>query len=137
MDGDSAERPDLSTKVKTADALINLNALHAVKSGFNVLLSCLATKRRLLYVYSAKISSILKYLKELWIRAGVVDSTRYILVHILAPRTGNAFCYLLQLVHALTGCYYTSKVGTKHAALNANPCEYLKDFDCGPNCSAV
>jgi hypothetical protein len=37
---------------------------------------------------------------------------------------------LLQLEHALTGCYYTSKVGTKHVVLNANPSEYLKDVDC-------
>ena len=42
-------------------------------------------------------------------------------------------CYLLPLVHTLTGCDYTSKVGTK--ALNANPSEYFKDFDSGPSCT--
>jgi len=44
---------------------------------------------------------------------------------------------LLPLVHTLTGCDYTSKVGTKHAALGliANPTEYLKDFDAGPRCT--
>ena len=68
-------------------------------------------------------------LHELWIRAGVGNSTRYIPIHILAPRIGKEFCYLLPLVHTLTGSDYTSKVGTKHAALIANPCEYLKDFN--------
>jgi hypothetical protein len=42
---------------------------------------------------------------------------------------------LLPVAHTLTGCDYTSKVGTNHAALNANPSEYLNDFDCGPNCT--
>ena len=46
-----------------------------------------------------------------------------------ANRIGKELCYLLPLVHTLTGCDYTSKVGTKHAALIANPTEYLKDFD--------
>ena len=74
-------------------------------------------------------------LKELWIRAGVGDSTRYIPVHILAPRIGQELCCLLPLSHTLTGCDYTSKVGTKNAALNANPSEYLKIFDSGPSCT--
>ena len=56
-------------------------------------------------------------------------------VHILAPRIGKELCYLLPLVHTLTDCDYTRKVGTKHAALIANPTEYLKDFDAGPRCT--
>jgi hypothetical protein len=67
-------------------------------------------------------------LRELWIRAGVGDSKIYIPVHILAPRIGKELWYLLPLVHTLTGCNYTSKVGTNHAALKANPSEYLNDF---------
>ena len=74
-------------------------------------------------------------LRELWIRAGVKDSTRYSPVHILAPRIGKELCYLLPLVHTFIGCDYTSKVETKHTALNAIPCKYLKDFDSGPNYS--
>lgn len=73
--------------------------------------------------------------RELWIRAGVGDSTRYIPVHIVAPRIGKELCYLLPVVHTLTGCDCTSRVGTKHAALNANPFEYLKAFDSGPSCT--
>ena len=34
-------------------------------------------------------------LKELWIKAVVGDSTRYIPVHIPAPRIGQELCYLL------------------------------------------
>ena len=56
-------------------------------------------------------------------------------VHILAPRIGQELCYLIPLLHTLTGSDYTSKVGTKYAALNANPSEYLNCFDSGPNCT--
>jgi hypothetical protein len=31
-------------------------------------------------------------------------------------------------VHTITGCDYTSKLGTKHTGLKANPETYLKDF---------
>jgi hypothetical protein len=74
-------------------------------------------------------------LRELWIRACVGDSKRYFPVHILAPRNGKELWYLLPLIQTLTGCDYTSKAGTNHAALNANPSEYLNDFNCGPHCT--
>ena len=37
-------------------------------------------------------------------------------------------CQVLPAVHTLTGCDYTSKVGTKHAAMIASPDKYLKQF---------
>ena len=37
-------------------------------------------------------------------------------------------CQVLPAVHVLTGCDYTSKFGTKHAALMTNPEHYLQDF---------
>ena len=73
--------------------------------------------------------------QDLWVRAGVGDTTRYIPVHILAPRIGQELCYLLPLVHTLTGCDHTSKVGIKYAALNVNQSEYLRNFDSGQSCT--
>ena len=40
---------------------------------------------------------------------------------------------VLPAVHTLTGCDYTSKVGTKQAALKANPIDYLEGFGCSQN----
>ena len=135
MNGNSAEIADLCPEVEEADARIIPHAMHAVKSGIQciVVLSSDTDVFVLLMHYWDILHC--EGLRELWIRAGVGDSTRYIPVHILAPRIGKELCYLLPLVHTLTGCDYTSKVGTKHAALNANPSEYLKDFDSGPSCS--
>ena len=40
-------------------------------------------------------------------------------------------------MHTVIGCDYTSKVETKHAALNANPSKYLTIFDSGPSCTDI
>ena len=123
MDGKSVEIPDLCPEVEEADARIIPHAMHAARSGI-VALSGDTDVFVLLMHYWDILHS--EGLKELWIRAGVGDSVRYIPVHILAPRIGQELCYLLPLVHTMAGYDYTSKVGTKHAALNANSSEYLK-----------
>ena len=66
-------------------------------------------------------------LKELWVRAGVGDTTRYLPVHTLADKIGS-LCSVLPAVHALTGCDTTSKFGTKPAGLKVNPSKYLMEF---------
>ena len=66
---------------------------------------------------------------ELWIRGGIGESVRYIPIHTLAIRMGWPLCEELPAMHALTGCDTTSNVGTKPAALKANPAAYLKDFE--------
>ena len=132
----SAEMPDLCPDVKEADIRIIPHAMHAVRSGVQriVALSGDTDVFVLLMLYWGILHS--EGLKEFWIRACVGD-TRYIPVHILAPRIGQELCYLLPLVHTLTGCDYTSKVRTNYAALNANPSEYLRNFDSGPSCTDV
>ena len=46
----------------------------------------------------------------------------------LAAQIGENLCQVLPAVHILTGCDYTSKIGTKHAALMTNPEHCLQDF---------
>ena len=135
MDGEAAEMPDLCPDVEEADARIIPHAMHAVRSGIQriVALSGDTDVFVLLMHYWGILHS--EGLKEFWVRAGVGDTTRYIPVHILAPRIGQELCYLLPLVHTLTGCDYTSKVGIKYAALNVNPSEYLRNFDSGQSCT--
>jgi len=64
-------------------------------------------------------------LEELWMKAGVGNSTRFIPIHILSLRIGPGLCKVLPSIHMLTGCDYTSKVGTKLAALTTNPETHL------------
>ena len=74
-------------------------------------------------------------LQELWIKAGVEDTTRYIPFHTLFQRQGPSLCNVLPAVHSLTGTDITSKVGTKKAALKAEPEKFLKQFAKSPTLS--
>ena len=74
-------------------------------------------------------------LKELWVCAGVGDTTRYVPLHTLHDHLGRRLCAILPAVHSLTGCNITSKVGTKKAALKAEPEEFLKNFGTLPTLS--
>jgi len=95
MDGNSVEIPDLCAEVEDANARIIPHALHSVRSGMQhiVVLSGDTHVFVLLVHYWDILSS--EGLRELWIRAGVGGSTRYIPVHILAPRIGKELRYLL------------------------------------------
>jgi len=54
--------------------------------------------------------------------------TRFIPLHVIAVKVGKPMCEVLPATHALTGCYITSKSGTKAAGIKAEPVLYLKDF---------
>ena len=49
-------------------------------------------------------------------------------LHTLHARLGQNQCRVLPALHSLTGCDITSKIGTKKAALKANPERHLQGF---------
>ena len=59
--------------------------------------------------------------------SGIADTTQYFPVHTLGTNIGS-LCIVLPLLHALSGCDTTSKVGAKSAALGANPTDWLLGF---------
>ena len=67
-------------------------------------------------------------LKELWVWAGRGTTTRYAPLHIWNARLGPDLCAVLPALHSLTGCDITSKIGTKKAALKADPEIHLRGF---------
>ena len=67
-------------------------------------------------------------LKQLWVRAGIGDSTRFIPLHTLAARMSTPLSKVLPAIHSLTGCDTTSKMGTKTAALKCDPLIHLAEF---------
>ena len=72
-------------------------------------------------------------LQELWVRAGVGDTTRYLPLHTLHQCLGNQLCAVLPAIHSLTVCDITSKVDTKKAAVKAVATKYLENFGVTPN----
>ena len=79
----------------------------------------------ILYFYWVSFKS--QGVREIWIKVGVKDTTRYIPIHILAEKIGQ-MCSVLPALHCITGCDASSKFGTKAAALKANPTQFLSDF---------
>ena len=102
--------------------------MHAVKAGSQriIVLSSDTDVLVLLLYYCDELQSC--GLCELWVKSGVGDSTRYIPIHTLFTSVGKDLCKVMPAVHTLTGCDYTSKVGTKNAAFKAEQTEYLVDF---------
>lgn len=69
-----------------------------------------------------------KGLKELWIRFGKGETKRMIPLHKIKESIGNELSQSIIKLHVLTGCDTTSKIGTKHAALDCNPLPGLSQF---------
>ncbi|KAG1677699.1 hypothetical protein GQR58_013762 [Nymphon striatum] len=71
-------------------------------------------------------------LMELWIRVGRGNTSRFLPLHTLYASLGRDLCTVLPAIHSLTGCDITSKIGTKKAALKANPETHLQGFGTSP-----
>ena len=62
----------------------------------------------------------------------MLETTRLIPVHTLVAKL-PALCKVLRAVHTLSGCDIVSKLGTKSAALKADPVKYLVGFGQNPH----
>ena len=126
--GSVTEAPKLNAEIEEADLRTVLHAVHATKGGAKRLLVLSSdTDVLILFLYHwNELRS--EGLEELWIKTGVRDTSRYVPVHDLAENIGQDLCRVLPAVHTLTGCDYTSKFGTKHAAMRADPGKYLLQF---------
>ena len=67
-------------------------------------------------------------LEQLWVKAGVANSTRFIPIYILHQRLMPNLPKVQPAFHSLTGSDITSKVGSKKAALKAEPAKHLQGF---------
>ena len=127
QNGEAETLPELDNNIEEADVRLTPHAIHAVLAG---------TEKIVILSSDTDVLVIALYfwnllnshgLRQFWMRAGVTDSTRCIPLHSLAKKIGS-LCDVLPAIHALTGSNITSKVGTKAAALKAEPVSYLKGF---------
>ena len=122
-DGYCIDIPELCIDIEEADTQIIPHTLHAVEHGIQrlVVLSPDTDVFVLLLFYWDVLHE--NGLYELWLKAGNENSTKYIPKHSLASDKGPDLCKLITTVHTLTGCDYTSKVGTKQVTLKVNPAD--------------
>ena len=111
----------LQAMLKEADLRTSMHVLDCVRAGYS---TCVVLSND-----TDVIIALLYYvpmfrkegLKELWVRAGRGNTTRFVPLHILHDRHGADLCKVLPALHSLTGCDITSKIGTKNAALKSSP----------------
>ena len=121
-------KSQLQSTFEEADSRIPLHVLDSLRSGQRVCV-VISNDTNVLVALLYHMHVFLDHqLQELWLRAGVGDSTRYVPLHTLFDILGCQLCEVLPAVHSLTGCDISSKVGTKKAALKAEPEKLLKYY---------
>ena len=123
--------PELKVKIVEADVRMIPHALHSVNGGASRVI--LPSNDTDVVVLGLHYWSLLKGhgLKELWIRAGVGNSTRHIPLHTLAEKMDPEICKVILPLHHLTGDS-SSKFGTKAAGLKANLAQHQQEFGKDP-----
>ena len=124
-----------STAFDEADLRIPVHVLEALKEGHTVCVVISSDTDVIVTLLYHMPVYVHHGIQELWVKAGVGDTTRFIPLHTLFQRQGPSLCNVLPAVHSLTGTDITSKVGTKKAALKAEPEKFLKQFAKSPNLS--
>ena len=127
-DGRETLQGHLHSTFEEADLRIAIHVMDSLQAGHKVcVVICNDTDVIVALLYHMPV--FLQHdLAELWVRAGVGDTTRYVPIHTLFQRLGSRLCAVLPALHSLTGCDITSRVGTKKAALKAEAEKFLKHF---------
>ena len=112
--------------IEEADVRLVSHAIHATQTGAKrlVILSGDTDVMVLATYFNTDLKT--NGLSELWMRAGVGDSIRYIPLPLIFKRKPE-LCSVLPALHILTGCYTTSKVGTKLPALKPPAAKLLSE----------
>ena len=118
---------ELNLTIEEADVRLVPHAIHATQAEAKRLV--ILSGDTDVMVLALYISTDLKTndLSELWICAGVGDSTRYISLHLIFEMNPE-LCSVLPALHILTGCDTTSKVGTILSALKPPAAQLLSEF---------
>ena len=120
--------PHLQSNFEEADLRIPLHVLDCIENEHRVCVVITSDTDVIVALLYHMPVFLGKGLEELWVRAGVGETTRYVPLHTMYTKLGHDLCRVLPAVHSLTGCDITSKVGTKKTALKANPERLLRHF---------
>ena len=93
-----------------ADLRIPLHVLGSLEAGHKVCV-IISNDTDVIVTLLYNIPIFLQHnLEELWVRARVGDTTRYVHLPILFQRLGHRLCAVLPTLHSLTRCDITSRV---------------------------
>ena len=118
----------LQSTVEEADLRIPMHVLDCIQAGYKTCVVISNDTDVIIALLYHVPNFLQKGMRELWVRAGRGTTTRFVPLHILHARLGSDLCTVLPALHSLTGCDITSKIGTKKAALKADPKIHLHGF---------
>ena len=127
-DKKSATVPELNYKIEEADQRLIPHIHYSISQGAkqSVVISNDTDLFALLIHYLPDFLGL--GLQELLIIFGVGEKTRFLPLHLLLYKIGVPKCKVIYKAHILTGADWTSKIGSKQSAFNANPELYLQGF---------
>ena len=121
---------DVNVDIEEADISIFPHAKYALKRGGKILV-ILSNDTDVIVGLIYHCYDLLKGLKELWFRAGVGTTTRFIPVHVLVNNLGS-MCKQIPAMRCLTGHAANSKFGTKLSAIKQLPVANILNFGSDP-----
>ena len=127
----------LQSEYEEADLRIPLHVLDALKTGHKICVVVSNDTDVVVGLLYHMPTFVHHNIEELWVKAGIGDTTRYVPLHTIFKCIGKDLSAVLPAVHSLTGCDITSKIGTKKSALKAEPKKYLKCFGISPILSQI
>ena len=101
--GEEKALPHLQSNFEEADLCIPIHVLGCLENGHRVCVVISSDTDVIVALLYHMPVFLRKNLLELWVRAGVGDTTRYVPLHTLYDRLGSNFCSVLPAVHILTG----------------------------------
>ena len=116
---------DLESTVDETDLLIPMHVFHCIQLGFK---TCVVISNDRVVIIALLFCVPVfpeEGLTKLWVHAEGGTSIQYVHLHTQHARLDQNLCNLLPGLHSLSGCDITSKIGTKKAALMANPERHL------------
>ena len=128
QDGKAINMQSLQLNIEEADLRFPIHVLDCVRSGYK---RCVVISNdtdvivTLLFHFTVYAQ---EGLEQLWVKAGVGKTTRFIPIHSIHQTLTPNLAMVLPALHSLAGCDITSKIGTKKAALKADPIKYLLGF---------
>lgn len=116
--GEIINVPELYSNIDEAGDRLIIHMVHSLQCGHkNAVFLSNDTDVAISVLFHMEVFKTLNC-EDVWLKAGVGDTTRYIPMHELCSVIGRYLCDILPAIHSLTGADYTSKVGTKQSSLS-------------------
>ena len=112
QDGKAINMQSLQLNIEEADLRFPIHVLDCVRSGYKRCVVISNDTDVIVTLLFHFIVYVQEGLEQLWVKAGVGKTTRFISIHSLQKTLTPNLAKILPALHSLIGCDITSKIGT-------------------------